>query len=162
MPPLTPAIWITLHWNELWHFFNKTVKTFWQPIRHFAAKKIIWIKAHTEWAWQSFFVAYGSILMAGTNSVWVWGEERNGRWSFSRKRYSSRDGLIDFQGYFSNLFFRYKGPRLCECVYVSVRERASQCFSSNFLKFGLLRIVHIRFPADLLETRDCERGRRWH
>lgn len=38
MPPLT-SIWISLKRNELWHFFNKTLKTFWQHLRHFAVKK---------------------------------------------------------------------------------------------------------------------------
>lgn len=40
-----------------------------------------------------------------------------------------RDFLIDFQGYALNLFFRYRGL---------VKETPSQCFLSNFTKFGPL------------------------
>lgn len=45
------------------------------------------------------------------------------------------DFLIDFQGYVSNLFFRYGGL---------VNESASQCFSSNFPKFRMVWNVCIR------------------
>lgn len=45
------------------------------------------------------------------------------------------DFLIDFQGYVSNLFFRYGDL---------VNESASQCFSSNFPKFILVWNVCIR------------------
>lgn len=56
------------------------------------------------------------------------------------------DFLIDFQGYVSNLFFRYGGP---------VNESATQCFSSNFPKFSLVWNVCISsrwppFPSHLL------------
>lgn len=47
------------------------------------------------------------------------------------------DFLIDFQGYVSNLFFRYGGL---------VNESASQCFSSNFPKFGPVWNVCSRSP----------------
>lgn len=45
------------------------------------------------------------------------------------------DFLIDFQGYVSNLFFRYEGL---------VNESVSRCFSSNFPKFGLVWNVCVR------------------
>lgn len=47
------------------------------------------------------------------------------------------DFLIDFQGYVSNLFFRYGGL---------MNESVSPCFSSNFPKFGPVWNVCIQSP----------------
>lgn len=82
--------------------------------------------------------------MGRSKSLLSGGEEKTCREGGKEKRrvdlsllFSQAPGdfLIDFQGYVSNLFFRYGGL---------VNESVSQCFSSNFPKFGLVWNVCIR------------------